>query len=560
MARQRKLLGALNSGPSIAAASLHVPQASAEALAEIKAREQAAVQQAFSLLNEGQLDAAAALLDPLAIQAQDPQVLTTLARIRSIQGDFDAAFALLSMAERIDPSDLKVIQITADLLKLTRRPVEELHYRRRAAYIKAEGQTEAFVRLIVAIVKAAPVGQQPPLAEIRLALDRLKTSPPLTPELQLELAKALFSVDKLAAEARQLYEQIDPPAAGDVDLLARWKPLLHWCETSGTPVHRITDFGVPGKRPTLAEARDAVVHPAFQWMPILDGGTTVLSQFAASRIRTRSEDAGSPLLMAGHKFALFRLSGEPRVISEPTLLIGGIGNYYHDLVEYLPGLAIAETLGVAAEARLLVPADAAPHLRQMLQLLGVAPERLLPVERHQVVRFAKLYIPTRLPAGGRWIDRLLPHWYRERLSPFLVAPSEAHRKLYLSREGTTRRRIQNEAEVVARLEAAGFESVRPETLSVAEQVRLFSQASHIVGSSGAALTNMLFSPPGAQVVILQNRQLVQGGGDLYFDALAAACGHAASTLECTPAHLSPGVRSIDADLVADLDQLAELIV
>jgi capsular polysaccharide biosynthesis protein len=141
----------------------------------------------------------------------------------------------------------------------------------------------------------------------------------------------------------------------------------------------------------------------------------------------------------------------------------------------------------------------------------------------------------------------------------LLSAGPPHRKLYLSRSATSRRRIQNEAEVLEVLTPVGFECVRPETLSVREQIALFSQASHIVGPSGAAMTNMLFAPAGAHVVVLLTRHLVNGGGDAYFDALAQSCNHKARIEACEPVRLTPGKRAIDADVVVDIAKLLEAL-
>ena len=64
-----------------------------------------------------------------------------------------------------------------------------------------------------------------------------------------------------------------------------------------------------------------------------------------------------------------------------------------------------------------------------------------------------------------------------------------------------------------------------------------------------------FAPPGAEVIVLQNQHLLEGGGDLNFEALAAACGHAATTIGCMPVRVGPGERAIDADLTVDCDAL-----
>lgn len=105
----------------------------------------------------------------------------------------------------------------------------------------------------------------------------------------------------------------------------------------------------------------------------------------------------------------------------------------------------------------------------------------------------------------------------------------------------------------------GYDVVRPEILTVREQIDLFSRASHIVGASGAAMTNMLYAAPGAHVVTIYNGHFVGGGGDLYFDALAQACGHQFKAVHGIPALARDGERLIDADIRVDVDSLRALI-
>jgi capsular polysaccharide biosynthesis protein len=193
-----------------------------------------------------------------------------------------------------------------------------------------------------------------------------------------------------------------------------------------------------------------------------------------------------------------------------ALLIGGMNQYYHNTVEFLSSLAIAETLDVGTDLPLVVNEDLGPFQREMLSLLGYGPERLIPIRADAPARFRSLAVPSRLVRAGRWIDPLVPAWYRRRL----VNPSAgaaADRKLYLSRAGTARRRIANDDELTAMLSQCGYEVVRPEALTVREQIDLFSRASHIVGAAGAAMTNMLYAAPGAQVMTIYNGHVISGG-------------------------------------------------
>jgi capsular polysaccharide biosynthesis protein len=64
----------------------------------------------------------------------------------------------------------------------------------------------------------------------------------------------------------------------------------------------------------------------------------------------------------------------------------------------------------------------------------------------------------------------------------------------------------NEHEVEAAFVESGFEIVRPETLTLAEQARLFAEAVVIAGASGAAMTNLLFCLPETRVLCLMPKE------------------------------------------------------
>ncbi|HJV40032.1 glycosyltransferase family 61 protein, partial [Caulobacter sp.] len=62
----------------------------------------------------------------------------------------------------------------------------------------------------------------------------------------------------------------------------------------------------------------------------------------------------------------------------------------------------------------------------------------------------------------------------------------------------------NESELEAAMAARGYAIVRPETLSVRDQIALFRGAEIIVAQSGAALANVLFCAAGARVLEIQS--------------------------------------------------------
>lgn len=552
MARQQRLLASLDS-PSQRARRLSPEQVQAQ-----RATDAEAVEAAFERLADGRLDDAAALLQPLSEDAQDPRVLTTLARIRMLQGQFDAAHEALARAERLDPSDPKVAHFTAELLRAQGRFVEEVQFRRRIVFATPEPMAAACLNLLTALVKASAGHRRPALSEARLVLDKLRAAPDASRDHRLQAARTVFGLPGFEKDALGQYAADDPARADERDVVTRWTTLREWCHEREIRLHRIAEFGETGKRPLMAQLREALLLPGFQWLPLVDDERVAFQGLTASRLLTRHEDPLSPLLMAGTNKAVFRLPASVPRIEGPVIVLGGNGSYYHDLVEYVGALAVPETLGLGAEARLLVPSPLPKHLKELFALLDIDEQRLLPWDPSQPVGVDQLWLPSRLAAGGRWFDPLLPHWYRRRLAAHMDRTGP-RRRLYLSRAGTSSRRVQNEDALLAALEPLGFEPVRPETLSVRDQVSLFSQACCIVGASGAALTNVLFAPPGAEVIVLQNQHLLEGGGDLKFDALAAACGHTATTIGCVPVRVGPGERAIDADLTVDCDALLSIL-
>ena len=71
----------------------------------------------------------------------------------------------------------------------------------------------------------------------------------------------------------------------------------------------------------------------------------------------------------------------------------------------------------------------------------------------------------------------------------------------------------------------GFTSVALEDYEFADELSLFANATHIAGAHGAGLTNMVYTPPGAQ--ILEFTYDMEGTGELrpFFGMLAGGAGH-----------------------------------
>lgn len=70
------------------------------------------------------------------------------------------------------------------------------------------------------------------------------------------------------------------------------------------------------------------------------------------------------------------------------------------------------------------------------------------------------------------------------------------RRIYLSRKDATARKMLNEDAICDIARRHGFEVVTTGGMPLVDQIRLFSEASHVISPHGAGLANTMFCPPG----------------------------------------------------------------
>lgn len=251
---------------------------------------------------------------------------------------------------------------------------------------------------------------------------------------------------------------------------------------------------------------------------------------------------------------------------EVCSLVGRLDvNYYHwivDICGQLEALAAYREC-VGEKAKILIRAHCPAFMRQSLQMLGYGPSRLLewplawaPGQRALHLQGGSECVPTARRVGRlvvpSWHDQTREHpprsllWLRRAFfkacgidvsadGSNVEQSGEAEgcdgkgcegRKVYLHRARGGWRYVENEDEVCAFLESRGFEILRPEMLSVAEQVRICSRARVLVGMHGAGLTNLLWAPRASLIELCGS----YGGSD--YVRLARSLGNPYKRVAC----------------------------
>lgn len=179
------------------------------------------------------------------------------------------------------------------------------------------------------------------------------------------------------------------------------------------------------------------------------------------------------------------------------------GVYGHWLLECMPKLLLLRELAHhLPPLRIALPASLGGWVSAWIARL--LPEATIDCydDRSEYLHCRTLLVPTLLTDP-------VHHFFHPELARLLatvtpaVAPSERRSRLYVSRvSANSFRRLSNQPEIEAIALSEGLDIVKPETLSVAEQIAAFARAELVVGEFGSAMHNTLFSPPGTTVFCL----------------------------------------------------------
>lgn len=355
-----------------------------------------------------------------------------------------------------------------------------------------------------------------------------------------------------------------------------WLPAFDALIRRRYPEHHAAFFAAPrhDSNPFTVSVVDAAT--------LLPGGVLLAdtAEGPACVVESIGDSAASPLAVATRSLRLDKTTAERSLrltCDEGELLrqsgralnivLSRINNYGHWHVHNISFCAwlrdhLADLMAAAGAGIALAWCPGGPdkdgHKRHALDMLaGVADLRVLDPDHlaHGVrLRHAVVCDSYNLDRGTHW-----PASFRSLLAS-LRAPRDpsAPPLIYCNRSHAGRRGIRNEAALEEAIAALGFRVVMPGRLSYAEQRRVFSNASVIVSSHGAALTNMVYSHRAPAIIELTHPFYgpTQYG---WFRDLASAMGYRYGAYISDIAPECHGMSYNDTFFDVDVPELAGLV-
>lgn len=166
------------------------------------------------------------------------------------------------------------------------------------------------------------------------------------------------------------------------------------------------------------------------------------------------------------------------------------------------------------KAKIVYPLVNTAFEHELLKYAGVTPDQVLDSKTHNV-QAATYYLGN----NDSWyypnnsdVDLL------RKTLPLKALAGKTGERIYISRK--TRRRLNNEDEVIRVLTEFGFDIIEDVPKTVAEQITLYKNAKVIIGPHGASYTNIINCEPGTVLIEL----FPSGYYPYYFRSLSATLG------------------------------------
>jgi len=189
-------------------------------------------------------------------------------------------------------------------------------------------------------------------------------------------------------------------------------------------------------------------------------------------------------------------------INCPTIVVGNHAHqvYYHFLYQtWLPLFYLKQTLANFDDYLVLGPPLHHQYAIDAMKMLEIKNYR---VSDPDVLYHIKEAVFTNLTWEGSCPLNPYKPVFDLLSSQLDCQDNESPKKMYISRKDSPHRRIENEDELIEFVKQHDYIEVTLTGMALAEQIKLFHNATHIIAPHGAGLTNLIFCKDGINLIEL----------------------------------------------------------
>lgn len=244
-------------------------------------------------------------------------------------------------------------------------------------------------------------------------------------------------------------------------------------------------------------------------------------------------------------------------------------NFFHFVMELALKLSVIEHDSLVPKDVPILISDGLPQSLYDLVNIVKAPERRVhKLKTHVPHSIRSLYI---LSDFSRFLDSynampgpkttFISHDALRILRERVLTSARDRERPYGPRifveRNSSRRRLLNQAPLRDALIDKGFEVIDPEMMTLVEQVEAFANAGVIVGSTGAAFTNLLWVPEKSRVVILYPKHRLSNR--TFWQELEAFLDLDLAFCDGKPAGIVTGKYAMHDDFEIDIEEVLRLL-
>lgn len=235
-----------------------------------------------------------------------------------------------------------------------------------------------------------------------------------------------------------------------------------------------------------------------------------------------------------------------------VLAWAGHTNYWHWLHDTLGRYHLLQLSDFKIDKYVLPPLTL-PFQRETVKMLGIPEDKILQLTPGMHQRAENLILPS-LPFNTGTCVKWTVEFLRD---SFLKSKSHTNssnfERIYISRKDASWRKVANESKLMDHLAKKGFKKVILGSLTVQEQIDIFSSAKVIISPNGAGLANIMFCQPGTKII-----QLFTSTSD-EFMKIGEYVGLDYHFLKCRIANPGSKAHEVVKNLVVDVNKLSKIL-